>query len=755
MRNKLLRLVLILIFVSLLAGCTDESGQITGTDNNGGKLNTVDDIKDKRIGVLLGSVHDDYANKTYPDATIMQYKSQSDLILAVKAGKVDAAFFSHEALLEVLRGDKDLAILGANLYKNPIGMGFNQNNDELREKFNAFLKQIKDSGVYDDMVKRWITDGTTEMPVIENPKNNGRLIVGIVSDKGLPFATVKNNRIVGLDIELAERFAAYLGKELILEDMEFSSLIAAAAGNKIDMIASNVMITEERKQQIDFSDPYYELGASVFTMKKNLASYDSSSQENRAITLDDLKDKRIGVLTGSAGDNAARQRFPRAQIFNMNNIIDATAALGSNKIDAVVFERTSLQDIAKHNPELELIDEPVQLLDVAIAIKKDNSLLLNSVNQAITELESKGTLDDMKKRWFVDGDLPVMPELDSPASQETLRVGTEALMPPFEFVTGSNEVSGFDIELARRIGQTLGKKVEIINMNFSALIPALQSGKIDLAISCFNVTEERKQEVNFSRPYHISDTAVMVKKTGSISQLSNIFNNIKDSFYNNIIMEQRYLLIVDGLKTTVVISLLSVIFGTLLGALICLMRMAKNRVLGAIARVYISILRGTPVLVLLMLIFYVVFASVNIDAAVVAVIPFGMNFAAYVSEMFRTSILSIDKGQKEAGIAGGFTALQTFAHIIMPQAIRQVLPVYKGEFISMVKMTSVVGYIAVQDLTKASDIIRSRTFDAFFPLVMVAVLYFIISWLLALALSYIGLKTDPKRNRRQVVEVHD
>ena len=755
MRNKLLGLVLILIFVSLLAGCKDESGQITGTDNNGGKLNTVDDIKDKRIGVLLGSVHDDYANKTYPNATIMQYKSQSDLILAVKAGKVDAAFFSHEALLKVLRVDKDLAILGANLYKNPIGMGFNQNNDELREKFNAFLKQIKDSGVYDDMVKRWITDGAAEMPVIENPKNNGRLIVGTVSDKGLPFAAVKNNRIVGLDIELAERFAAYLGKELILEDMEFSSLIAAAAGNKIDMIASNVMITEERKQQVNFSDPYYELGASVFTMKKNLASYDSSSQENRAITLDDLKDKRIGVLTGSAGDNSDRQRFPRAQIFNMNNIVDATAALGSNKIDAVVFERTSLQDIAKHNPELELIDEPVQLLDVAIAIKKDNSLLLNSVNQAITELESKGTLDDMKKRWFVDGDLPVMPELDSPASQEILRVGTEALMPPFEFVTGSNEVSGFDIELAQRIGQALGKEVEIINMNFSALIPALQSGKIDLAISCFNVTEERKQEVDFSRPYHISDTAVMVKKTGSISQLSNIFNNIKNSFYNNIIMEQRYLLIVDGLKTTAVISLFSVIFGTLLGALICLMRMAKNRILGAIARVYISILRGTPVLVLLMLIFYVVFASVNIDAAVVAVLAFGMNFAAYVSEMFRTSILSIDKGQKEAGIAGGFTALQTFAHIIMPQAIRQVLPVYKGEFISMVKMTSVVGYIAVQDLTKASDIIRSRTFDAFFPLVMVAVLYFIISWLLALALSYIGLKTDPKRNRRQVVQAHD
>jgi polar amino acid transport system substrate-binding protein len=116
--------------------------------------------------------------------------------------------------------------------------------------------------------------------------------------------------------------------------------------------------------------------------------------------------------------------------------------------------------------------------------------------------------------------------------------------------------------------------------------------------------------------------------------------------------------------------------------------------------------------------------------------------------MFRTSIESVDRGQREAGIAGGFTKVQTFIYIVMPQALRHVLPVYKGEFISLIKMTSVVGYIAVQDLTKAGDIIRSRTFDAFFPLIMVAVLYFLVSWSLALALDYIGFKIDPKRKRR-------
>jgi len=174
------------------------------------------------------------------------------------------------------------------------------------------------------------------------------------------------------------------------------------------------------------------------------------------------------------------------------------------------------------------------------------------------------------------------------------------------------------------------------------------------------------------------------------------------------------------------------------------MRMSKKKILLLSAKLYISILRGTPVLVLLMIIFYVVFASIDIDPVIVAVIAFGLNFAAYVSEMYRTGIEGVDRGQTEAGIAMGFTKITTFIYIIMPQAARRILPVYKGEVISLVKMTSIVGYIAVQDLTKASDIIRSRTFDAFFPLIMVAVLYFIISWLLMLLLGYVERMTNPK-----------
>jgi polar amino acid transport system substrate-binding protein len=195
------------------------------------------------------------------------------------------------------------------------------------------------------------------------------------------------------------------------------------------------------------------------------------------------------------------------------------------------------------------------------------------------------------------------------------------------------------------------------------------------------------------------------------------------------------------------LSLLSCAFGTLLGALICYMRMSRNTLVRRSAMLYISLMRGLPVLVLLMLIFYVVFASVNISPILVAVFAFGLNFAAYVSEMFRTGIESIDRGQSEAGVAMGFTRVGTFSHIVLPQALQRILPVYKGEFISMVKMTSIVGYVAVEDLTKASDIIRSRTFDAFFPLVTVAILYFLVSWVLIQGLGYIERRTDPMQRR--------
>ncbi len=352
-----------------------------------------------------------------------------------------------------------------------------------------------------------------------------------------------------------------------------------------------------------------------------------------------------------------------------------------------------------------------------------------------------------------------MPDLNTSRGNGVLRTGIVSdIGLPFT-VLQNGKLAGFDIELSMRFAESQGMTYEPVDIPFGSMIASLATNKIDFTTCSMMITEEREKQVDFSDPYYESGVSLFALKSNILVPGGELMANaekpvrksflksVSESFHNNIILEKRYLLIIDGLKLTILITIFAALVGTILGGLVCYMRMSRRKILTSAAKGYISLLRGTPVLVLLMIIYYVVFASVNINPSGVAVLAFGLNFGAYVSEMFRTSIESVDKGQHEAGIAGGFTKIQTFVHIIMPQALRRVLPVYKGEFISLLKMTSIVGYIAVQDLTKASDIIRSRTFDAFFPLIMAAVLYLVMAWLLSWGLERIEISVDPKRKK--------
>ena len=203
---------------------------------------------------------------------------------------------------------------------------------------------------------------------------------------------------------------------------------------------------------------------------------------------------------------------------------------------------------------------------------------------------------------------------------------------------------------------------------------------------------------------------------------------LKKEFILNFIEDNRWKYIVDGLKITLIVTIFAVLIGVLLGFLIAIVRTThdktgKLKILNAICKVYLTVIRGTPVVVQLMIIYFIIFGSVDISKVLVAIIAFGINSGVYVAEIFRSGIMSIDNGQFEAGRSLGFNYAQTMMYIIMPQAFKNVLPTLCNEFISLLKETSVSGYIALQDLTKGGDIIRSRTYDAFMPLIAVALIY--------------------------------
>lgn len=201
-----------------------------------------------------------------------------------------------------------------------------------------------------------------------------------------------------------------------------------------------------------------------------------------------------------------------------------------------------------------------------------------------------------------------------------------------------------------------------------------------------------------------------------------------DKFYLNFIADDRWQYLVNGLKTTLTVTFFAVILGIVLGFLVALVRSTydktkKLKLLNLICKLYLTVIRGTPVVVQLLIIYFVIFGSVKIDKTFVAILAFGLNSGAYVAEIIRGGIMSIDNGQFEAGRSLGFNYPQTMIYIILPQVFKNVLPSLANEFIVLLKETSVAGYIALEDLTKGGDIIRSRTYDAFMPLIAVALIY--------------------------------
>ena len=207
-----------------------------------------------------------------------------------------------------------------------------------------------------------------------------------------------------------------------------------------------------------------------------------------------------------------------------------------------------------------------------------------------------------------------------------------------------------------------------------------------------------------------------------------MLQSFQERFYLNFIADDRWKYLVNGLKVTLTITFFALIIGVVLGFLVAIVRSTydktgKLKILNLICKVYLTVIRGTPVVVQLLIIYFIIFGSVDINKTLVAVMAFGFNSGAYVAEIFRSGIMSIDEGQMEAGRSLGFNYVQTMRYIIMPQAFKNVLPALCNEFVVLLKETSVAGYVAVQDLTKGGDIIRSRTYDAWTPLLIVAAVY--------------------------------
>ncbi len=461
-----------------------------------------------------------------------------------------------------------------------------------------------------------------------------------------------------------------------------------------------------------------------------------SGEEHPVSRLSDLRGARIGVQLGTTNDVQASRLETKddgTRVERFTKSADAVQALRQGKIDCMIEDLQPAKAFLRNNPTLRILPEVFSSSDIAVCVAQGNERLLADINRAIVQLKNDGTIDSIVAR-HIDRGMAVA--YHSKLSAETPRKGTlsfstNAAFEPFEYYSNGNIV-GIDIDVARAVCDCLDMDLKIVDMEFDAVITSVQTGKADAAISGLTITEERKKNVHFSVPYTDVKQVVIVRTGEVVSEGLSIMEKFRACFVTG----QRYQYLLKGLGNTLVITFFALLLSLALGTIIAIVRSTHERngnlrLLNFLCQIYLSVIRGTPSMVQLLIIYYVVFASADVNKVVVAITAFGLNSAAYMAEVVRSGIMSVNQGQMEAGRSLGLSYAQTMRFVILPQAFKNVLPAMGNECITLLKETSISGYIGLVDLTKGSDIIRSVTYDAMMPLGMVAIIYL----LLVLALS--------------------
>lgn len=449
--------------------------------------------------------------------------------------------------------------------------------------------------------------------------------------------------------------------------------------------------------------------------------------------------KKIGFLTGTLFDEVVAKDIPGSVPVHFNSRHDAYEALHRGRLDAVLDTYISASKFTHSMGGLRILGPPVIMIDCGVVFSKEAAPLREQFNEFLRVIRADGTHADMLARWVGRPDSPPMPDLPPGGKNGVIRLATALDTDGVSFLQ-NRRPAGFDVEILLRFAQYVDRKPEWFFIEFGGLIPAVDSGKVDCAADIIMNTPARRERVDFSDVYFLSSGVLVVGDGahGDGHAALGFWDELRDMARRNLVQEDRWKNLLEGLGVTCLISLLGFAVAMAVGFGVCGLHVSSRPWLRRAGALYAGLMRGTPIVVFLMVMFYVVFTGKQWHPVEVAVIAFGLYFGSTLGRIFQTALDTVPRGQAEAARAMGFGRIRTFFVITFPQAARFALPLCYGEFVAMFHETAVVGYIAIIDLTKAGDIIRSRTYDAFFPLVTVALIYLVVTAALVALFQRLG-----------------
>ena len=718
-----------------------------------------------RIGVATGTVQEEFVQERYPQAKIFHFE-KVDGCAAVAQGKIDCYLYDKRQLeVTVENGQSGVRVLDQTVGEGfDIALGISGSSDipQLEERVNTFIDSIRADGTLDEIYERWVVRGETDMPEIKLPAApDYHLRVG-TSGIVEPHSFYKGSELTGSDIELTYRLAAWLNADVSFEIYDYGSIVAAAQSGKVDIIAANLQVTPERAEALRFSRPIYQEMTGIAVRSTGTAA---AGTQQQGVRWQDYNGKRIGVLVGPLMEDAAHTYLPDSEYFLFNSYPDCIAALLAGKVDAFLGDEPEMKSAHAEEPRIDYIHDRLTENNYSFAFRKNDAeslKLCEELNAFLDKAWADGTMQELDDIWLgVEEERKVVDMSDLTGENGTIRVITTSTDMPWSYIKDGKNV-GYDIDLVVRFCRDRGYALKLGDIDFAGRIPALQSGKYDFTTD-MNVTPERAEQVLFSKPTAQGGIVLAVRATdlaaasdaGGNEAASegeakgSVLSSIRTSFEKTFIRESRWKLFLQGVGTTLLITLLSILFGTALGFLVFMLCRNGNPAANTVTRSCVWLVQGMPMVVLLMVLYYIIFGSVAVSGIAVAVIGFTLTFGAAVFGLMKMGVGMIDPGQYEAAYALGHSNRHTFYRVILPQAIPHVLPAYRGEIVSLLKATAVVGYIAVRDLTKMGDIVRSRTYEAFFPLIAVTVIYFVLEGIMNALIRWLQKWIDPKKRSKE------
>ncbi len=530
------------------------------------------------------------------------------------------------------------------------------------------------------------------------------------------------------------------------------------------LAASTTGSVTETSQSSDASEKGKGSASASGTAAKAFSTKDASEAERLKM----LEGKIAGVTTGTPQDQIVQQKIKDVKLQYFNNVTDLGLALKTRKVDFLALSTVNYYGLVKEYPEFGYINVPLATFNIGTIFPKteNGDSLRNELNEYIAEIKESGELQELQSFWLVKQSSRAV-DVPKTGKNGVLKMATPNTFIPFSFMRNDKNV-GFDIDIIAGFCRTNGYGLSIDNVDFSGALSGIATKKYDLAAGQISWTKERARSVLYSDFYYTQVVVPIVisgeyfspdlitsddirpdgssggdSANGKVTS-GTLWNGIR----RTILEENRWLSILNGLLVTMVITFGGFLLANLLGALLCAMALSKSRVQNRIADLYSRLVQGLPIVVILLILYYIIFAHAGVSNVLVAVIGFGIVFAAYMAQLFEGSISGVSKGQWEAALAMGLTKRQAFRGIVLPQAVRTMLPGYFSNLISLMKGTAVVGYIAVTDLTKVGDIIRSNTYEAIVPLLTIAIIYFVIACILLSLMNQIRKRLVTRKTKK-------